>query len=350
MLQCFALQHYIASQGYDVQVLDYLGKEYKKCWYEKLRIWIGDCRRNPIKYLKIALNAIRYLRRKYLFSKFLRTRIHLTTQSYKTSESLKNNLLDFDIFIAGSDQIWNPRLGGFKPVYFLKFVPENRRKISYAASFGIGTLNEEELQELSYLIADFDSLSCRENSGTYILKNLKHNAITVIDPVFLITANYWHSISDKCILEKLPQKFVLTYFLSPLNQKRTIVASITNMKHVDLSTELDASCQSIIAIGPEQFLSLICNCNLLITDSFHGMAFALIFHKNFYVVPRHINDPNSQNARIENLLEQFELKDRWLADFKLPVKNENIDYEKVSRLMQISIEKSSKWLISQLYF
>lgn len=348
LLQCHALQHYIEMQGYAVEILDYLGKEYTRTNLQKLRIWLGDLRRNPVKQIRIANNIFRGWKRKKLFAKFLKERITLTSKSYGTSQSIKKKLSCYDIYIAGSDQIWNPQLGGFKPVYFLKFAPENCRKISYAASFGIDSFSENEAKQISAMVIDIDSISCREQSGVEFLRRLGHDATLVLDPTLLLTANYWRSIADKKMIDRFPKKYILSYFLSFSDEKKTMIEQrFCNHKVVDLSVEYDAPSQSIVAVGPEQFLSMIDNCELLVTDSFHGMVFALIFQKDFYVVPRN-NSLNSQNTRIENLLEKFGLLERWLPETKLPIEFDKIDYNKVLTIMNKYIDESSQWLKSNL--
>lgn len=351
MLQCYALQHYVESLGYVVEVLDYTGYDYSRTPISKLRIFLGDLRRSPLKYIKILLNIFRWNKRERLFKRFLSERIKLTVNKYPTFDEVRRTLPVYDIYIAGSDQIWNPRIGGFKPVYFLQFVDNRSLKISYAASFGIDTFDESEYKQIHCLTAGLTSISCREQSGVEFLRRAGINSTLVVDPTLLLPVSYWRSLSDKEFASKYTKKYILTYFLSRSERKTDMLEHSfkdNNLRRLDLCVDENAPSESLLAVGPEQFLSLIDNCELLITDSFHGMVFALIFHKNFYIVPRNSSNSNSQNTRIVNLLEKIELMDRWLPSMVLPGTNEDIDYTKIEPLLQQYISESSSWLRSHL--
>ena len=351
LLQCHALQRFVESVGCDVEVLDYRCQEYSRSRLRKLRIFIGDLRRNPLKHFKILRNTARRHKRESLFERFLRQRINLTESQYATFESIESNLPVYDIYIAGSDQIWNPRLGGFKPVYFLKFAPEDSLKMSYAASFGIDSFNAEESAAIKAMTKDLNSISCREQSGVDFLHGAGIDSTLVADPTLLLSADYWHGLCDNNLSKSLDEEYVLSYFLSKSDCKDNMIRHSfgnSDIKCLDLCVDADASSESVLDAGPEQFLSLIANCKLLITDSFHGIVFAIIFHKNFYIVPRKDKDPNSQNTRVINLLEKLGLMNRWIPSMMLPEVKRDIDFAKVEPLRQAYIQTSSDWLTANL--
>lgn len=349
MLQCHALQHFIESQGWRVEVLDYLGTEYKLSNLKSLRIWFGDFRRHPLKYIRIILNSVRNIRRTSLYRDFLKNYINLTAESYKTFDDINNCIPLYNIYIAGSDQVWNPRLGGFKPVYFLKFAPSNAKKISYAASFGIDTFSTKESEAINTMVSDFDSVSCREITGINFLTQSGIDSVLAIDPTMLLPVEYWRTLEDTSICGSR-RNYILTYFLSPDKNKSSMLhhSYCSRQSILNLSTEKDAVKADILAAGPRQFLGLIDNCDLLITDSFHGIVFSILFHKNFYVVPRNENDANSQNTRIINLLEHLGLQERWLPDFNLPDQLEDIDYPSIESKLYSLILSSKLWLQNAL--
>lgn len=351
LLQCHALQHYLESQGCDVDVLDYLGKEYSRSGISRFRILLGDLRRHPFKYLQILLNSRKRQKRKKLFKKFLKERVNLTQSKYATLIDIKRNIHEYDVYIAGSDQIWNPRLGGFKPTYFLKFAPKQRQKISYAASFGIDSFNEKEKEDIQSMVEDFTAISCREQSGIDFLNSAGIDSTLTVDPTFLLSADYWREISDRQTIKKTESGYVLTYFLSesaPKTEMGRHFIKDKNVNLINLSVNDNAPSDSILGVGPEQFLTLIDNCDLLITDSFHGIVFSIIFHKDFYIVPRSKNHSDSQNTRIINLLTALNLMDRWIPSLELPDHRKEIDYSIVDALLKNHISASTNWLKSQL--
>lgn len=352
LLQCYALQRYVEQCGYDVEVLDYLGKEYKISRYRKSRILLGDIRRNPLKRLAILKNYFRIVKRERLFKKFLKHRINLTPKQYPNFEGLRRNSPQKGIYIAGSDQIWNPRLGGFKPVYFLKFAPANATKISYAASFGIDKFNEEDARQLPEMLKGFQVVSCREQSGVELLKRVGVETSLVADPVFLLEESDWEHLEDENIEKKYCGNYILSYFLSYSKEKEQFVKSYfgADAKEINISVDDSASSKSILGIGPEQFISLIANSDFLITDSFHGIVFALIFQKSFYVMKRNLSKENSQDARILDLLRMLCLEDRWLEDGKLYSSPKKIDYNGtlLSKIAKFQND-SRQWLKETLH-
>lgn len=346
MLQCFGLQTIVSEHGYNVEVLDYLGNEYKRSSYQELRIKLGAFRRAPIKELRKLLYIYPLFKRERKFTTFLKSRINLTPLKYPTFQDIAANITSYDVYIAGSDQIWNPRLGGFKPAYFIEFVDSKKTKISYAASFGIDCFTEDDLARIASHLQGFKSISCRENSGVRFLEKNGIMSIQVLDPTFLLPAEFWRSIEKQPSNVIQRRDFVLSYFLSPSGQKYRMVSP--KLYSLNLATESCPGRNSIIAAGPEEFLWMIDKCKLLVTDSFHGVVFALIFQKDFYVVPRNENRENSQNTRIVDLLNGLSLSSRWLPDCMMPENPEPIDYVNVSELLSRKIDDSKAWLRRQL--
>lgn len=348
-LQCYALQYTLTKLGHHVEVVDYQRKEYQKKWIEKTRIILGDIRRYPLKNLRIILNYPFLMKRICLFNKFYKRNFQLSSQKYPTSDSLKKNPPIYDLYISGSDQIWNPTLNGFIEPYFLTFVPKGRIKAAYAPSIGIAKLNEKQQDTFKRLLHDFKFISCREKSGVQLLNNCGIiNVTQVIDPTLLVDKEYWLSLSQKSSINK--QQYGLTYFLSKTDYKEKLINPLFKTKRrLDLTMETDCNYKSILAAGPYEFLSLINNADFICTDSFHGVVFSILFEKEFYALPRHNEgNINSQNSRITDFLKDLGLSDRWIQHQENIIRTP-INYHEINTKLSYMKEKSFNYIKTMLH-
>ena len=348
-LQCYALQYVLTKLGHQVEIIDYQKKDYNKRWLEKVRIILGDIRRHPLKNLRIVLNYPFLIKRTYLFNKFYRENYLLSTKKYSNSDSLKKNPPIYDLYISGSDQIWNPTLNGFIEPYFLTFAPAGKLKAAYAPSIGVSKLNEEQKKTFKTILHDFKYISCRENSGVQLLNSCGISNVTqVVDPTLLLNKQFWITLSQKSSIHK--QQYGLTYFLSKTDHKEKLVMPVfETYKRLDLTMETDCKYTSILAAGPYEFLSLINNADFVCTDSFHGVVFSILFEKEFYALPRH-NDKNinSQNSRITDFLKDLGLTDRWIQHQENIIRTP-IDYSEINARLFNLKEKSFNYIRAMLH-
>lgn len=242
----------------------------------------------------------------------------VTIQELYDSEGYK----DYDVYISGSDQIWNPMLTGMDPVFFLDFVTNNKaKKISYASSTGGYCFSRAEAVSLTRFLKSFDHISVREqDSAMFLSRLLGRKVYCTLDPVFLLSKQEW---VEKLRLMENPEPFVLVYNMSA-NKKyfeiaeslaREIGCGLANIpnwhtigsikeykKYVDIF-HIDA--------GPTDFLNLLLNAQFVITDSFHGTAFSLLFEKPFLsIVPRR------SPGRIINILRKLDLTERVVTELE----------------------------------
>lgn len=347
-LQCYALQYVLESLGHEVEIIDYRRKEYQRGKIERLRIWLGNIRRYPVKNLRKVQNCIRTIKRNRLFQIFYFQYFHLSSESYATFDELKSHPPVYDLYIAGSDQIWNPSLNGFIKAYFLTFVPEGK-KTSYAPSIGITSLNEVQKRQFAILLSDYQHISCREKTGVQLLNECGiKNVVQVVDPTLLLPSSFWQSLAKKSSLSS-KDNYGLAYFLSCDEEKEHIVAPLYHMlKRFDLTMDNTCNSQSILAAGPCEFLSLIRNADFVCTDSFHGVVFSVIFQKEFYALPRHrLDSANSQNSRIIDFLNDLGLEERWITQpllSRIP-----IHYTDANIKLQNRIKHSFDYLNRMLY-
>ena len=340
-LQCFALQKMLQDLGHDTEIIDYRREEFKRTMFEKIRIAIGDFRKHPMSYISNILAWFLLCKRRSLFNKFAKENFKISQQYWKTSDDLKLNPPQYDLYMSGSDQIWNPSICGFIEPYFLTFAPKDSFKVSYAPSIGLSHLSTVEIDQLSTMLATYKYLSCRETTGCRLLADCGMKVEHVLDPTLLLDISIWNSMADKSKIHKT--NYNLCYFLTETPEKRMQAYELlSDAKIENLTVDFRYSKGAILAAGPYEFLSLIRNAKTIVTDSFHGMLFSILFGKDFYILPRHqATNHNHQNSRIIDMLNALELSNRWCPT---STNISPIDYIAVSNKINILKQHSIRYL------
>lgn len=312
-LQAYALQTYLIQQGYHVQIIDYkpnyLNRHYSMTWIP-----------NP-KYRNFVL-ALPYLaakfperfkarfgKRKKAFDVFRRDYLRLTSMRYFNAESLLQNCPDADAYIAGSDQIWNPLLpNGKDSAFFLQFVPPGKRRISYAASFAVSELSDEDSRRMKVWLEQFDVISVRERTGLALLDKMNLKGCQMCDPVFLLSAKQWQEL----LIHQNKEKYLLLYDFDSSDRNRNIAKIIAEQRKCKIYSVFSCDCADRVLsdIGPREFLSAIYGAEVVLSNSFHATAFSMIFQQEFYVVDRQ----EQINTRMHDLLLDVGLPDRLIKD------------------------------------
>lgn len=320
-LQAYALMHYLQTIGNEVSIIDYK-PDYSKArynfWYISPQYrW----RKNPLlrfcACLLLAPKRFYTYRRKKAFDTFKLKYLHLT-QRFSTLAELEQVQWDAQMFIAGSDQIWNTdHENGKDPANYLSFVPLGKKRMSYAASFGIDYIKPEFQDMIKRNLMHFQQITVREKRGVCILKQLGLSAVQVVDPVFLLSKKEWE---DLTLSPKIKEKYILVYDFGRNKMMQEFAVRYAKEHQLKIFSLNDfvshsyADC-NINNAGPREFLGLIKNTECFISNSFHGTAFSIIFEKQFFV----FNRKDAVNSRMESLMEMAGLKDRLImnqADFE----------------------------------
>jgi len=238
---------------------------------------------------------------------------YISETDYSISENyLPEELLnEFDYFVTGSDQVWNPFYIRGSSLFFLSFAAKEKR-ISYAASFGISSIPEEHLENYTEWISEMEHISVREEDGAEIVKQLTNREVpVVVDPTLLLTKEDWLVIT-KSAKNKPKKDILLTYFLGEIpkevQSKIKKYKKKYNLKNVNLA---DPKQRKHYVTDPAEFLDYIYSAKLFFTDSFHGAVFSILFETPFVVTNRKSKTP-SMNSRIETLLSTFKLESRHI--------------------------------------
>ena len=264
-----------------------------------------------------------------------------------SSNDIPANLSNqYDFFIAGSDQIWNPFFNLGSSIYFLAFAPEIKR-ITYAASFGFSQLPEEHRKTYKEWLHGILNLSVREDDAAVIIKDLTgKEALVHVDPTLLLKREDWIKIVKKAP-EKPAEGYIFTYFLTKISreQKRKI-EQISRSKKLKIINIGDFSWKNNYRTGPGEFIDYINDSIVVFTDSFHGAVFSIIFNKPFVIYER--DEKYSMYSRMNTLLEKFNFKSRKSENIKTDEDVFNIDYSHVPAILQKERNRAFDYLKKSL--
>lgn len=287
ILQAYALSTFLQRQGHIVNVLN---RQHDMPFIKRV-----------MKTCLIALHHPRYYQKRYEhLQNFVRRYIPYTKPLY-TSAQMKRFVLKnkSNVVIVGSDQVWRADFSmGYGFDYFLDFVPDNIKKISYAASFGLNEWKYTNKQTLKIkkLINNYTAVSVREDEGIILcMDNLGIKAEHVLDPTMLLEAKDYESIITPRIVK---EDYVFVYWLGNKEdkQKSIIEANVFDKKIVDISLRGDEPLMSI-----EDWLSYIKYADKIITDSFHGCVFSILFKKQFTICA----NKSGGNGRLHSLFKML---------------------------------------------
>lgn len=339
-LQCAALSKILSKHGIEVVVIDYLPEyvENKKSIYRYLK----ETKKNRNK-LKAVAKGIAYLRfakdvqkRNAAFNTFVKEHMNMT-KTYSSPKELDENPPKAAVYICGSDQVWNRSITGnqFDDAFFLRFVKKGR-KIAYAVSLG-ETKPSEYRDELIKLTDGYRFISVREEDMAKELGEcISTDVSTVVDPTLLLEEAEYRSFEKP--VEVTTDKYLLLYNVQNSDISTglaEIISKKKRLKIIDISPnpfrKIKGSTKRI-SEGPGEFLTLIRNAEFIVTNSFHGTVFSLIYRKQFFTVPH-----RKRSGRIISLLEMAGLENRLIDSLYYDEHNTKIDYDEVwSRIHKAS--------------
>lgn len=311
VLQAFAMQHILEKFGYDSDIIDFI-LESDMQQYKVFRV--GTYKRRPAAFLIDVMYYRRNKQRKINFELFSTNFLKISSKRYYAG---KSNLLevnkDYDIFICGSDQIWNLNcLGRMVPEFFLSFADDLKKKIAFAPSMP-KEVSEKYFEELRSYIGRLDYVSVREKSTVAYLKNIvkvENNVICAMDPTLLLDKEEY---IEKFSLKRNEEQYICIYVLDYGNFNRLLIKKAQELARIK-KLKIKYICvrwikelkdaQYCLGIGPIEFLETIYNATYVITDSFHAVVFSIHFQIPFCIYPR-----SGSESRVRDLLDILDLKD-----------------------------------------
>lgn len=348
-LQSFALYKFLEQHGYSTEIIDLhrpyyddyvVSKKYKPYSHN-----VKSIKRKLFEWLKKILKSERDIpqikdKETNIISesKFhdFNSQIRLS-KPFRGIDELYRNPPEYDVYITGSDQVWNPTQNYCLEPYFLTFVKnEKALKISYASSIGIDRLLHKEKKDFKRWLNSYDSISVREKTAQSVLSEFVNKNIEVVaDPTFLLELDYWKNIAQQANLTE--KKYILLFSLS-INKEMIDYAMTLSKEsgkelivlHQKLTKEYAKGKFHVVNnAGPIEFLGYIANADFVLTDSFHCTVFSLILGvDNFYT---YISPFNNRGSRIVDLLAKFEMNNHIL-DGELNKSYQELDSSKVNIL------------------
>ena len=353
-LQNYALQQIVGRFGFEPETILYradipLYGTDRTGVAQKLRQWrsAGDAAYDVRRILRKRLNSRSYAHLEQARCDCFRafTAAHLTTSDREYGALDDLSVLDsrYDVFVAGSDQIWNPYYEGTNPFYFLSFARKSKR-IAYASSFGVSDIPAEQRPYYSALLNGLRAISVREDRGRELIEELTGRSAEVLpDPTMLLTREEWLAISKEA--DGRPEGgYLLSFFLGkdvlPVRRAVTDRAKALGLPVVSLN---DPGDPRRYTAGPAEFLDLIGNASAVCTDSFHGCVFSLIFNRPLIVFDRLGPDARrAMNSRIETLAKDFGVRNASQAGGVGDLLA--LDFGHVNRVMQRKRDAAFRYL------
>lgn len=292
VLQAYALQQAVLDMDYDVKVIDYkYPNEYhyahgrKRLLKDNLKTRFGRLRREWFMRLGLMKKD-----KMFMLNQFIERNVNVT-RKYISHTDIHNDPPHFDIYLAGSDQIWNPNTMLGDMTYMFDFAGNESKKIAYASSFSCLNIPEKYKTEYIRHLSSFMAISVREDNGAKTARYLLDKDVPVVlDPTMLLNKEQWHEIAQQSAPLQLPEKYILCYMLAYTYSPEESMAKLLEAAQAKYPypvislTKLPASYHGKIysvdcPIGIAEFLQLIERSSIVISSSFHGSAFALNFGK-----------------------------------------------------------------------
>ncbi len=347
VLQCYALCRTLEKLGVDAQTIDYYPECFRKLYGFS---YLGEPRYIPYRPIKNWLNItpvwFKLKKRNDGFDRFIKTHIPITPKQYSSFEMLNDEVFDYDLYISGSDQVWSYKCADFDPTFFLQFnSAKNAKKASYAASFGFSVLADRVKSDYKERLINWNAYSVREESGKGILKDLLNiDATRSCDPTLLLDKAEWDKIRKD---SKVKNDYILIYSVNAcaeLYEYAKILSKEKNLKviyvpcvaHHDFlmgNVVKKFGFETIGAASPDEWLDLFSKASYVLTDSFHGTVFSIIYRKKFMTI---VDFSWGKNHRAMELIDSLNIKGRALKDDFMDLIDEPINWEDVdSRMLEL---------------
>lgn len=346
-MQAYGTQRALEKLGHDVEIIDYQYPNPFHATHKSLKgkflHWANYTLKNllpgrPGKSWVKAYNDC--------FNKHYKLSKH-----YASQEEIMQNPPEYDVYVAGSDQLWRPKFTNGDPVFFADFAPKGKKRISYASSFGCLSIPEQHKANFGRMLREFSHIAVREKSGINLVKDLSGKEATLVaDPTLLLNADEWRAIMQQ---PRIKKPYVICYgnkavdYINDVAKKlvgdRDLMIVRTNGNFTDY---FNKDIHHILDVGPLEWLGLLANADFVLAGSFHGTAFSIQFHRPFMSV---LIGDNDHDLRQLNLLEELGLENHALyigdPDIDKIQKNiNNTDWDKTDSRIKSLRESSLEYL------
>jgi hypothetical protein len=355
VLQAYALQETVKQLNAGcVEIINY--KE--PYLIDKFKLIVIN-KSSSIKFIISFIDNMLFIPYRYLakirYKSFRNKYMNLSSVKYFNSKDING----YDAYIVGSDQVWNNELVKDDATFLLDFCAKSKKKIAYAASLGNSNVIGKQLDWLKKYINNIDYISVREDSAKKIISSLtKKEVVHVLDPTLVADRKVWDNLIK---VAKFKTPYLLLYRIYANDELYDVANRIArqfhlkviyihywcnNVKVLDYSIKpYKYGFKNVRSAGPKDFITLLKNANFIVTNSFHGTAFSIIFNKNFIAVP-----DKERGNRLTSLLNMFKLSERIITSHKQVLENFNfeVDYKTANEILNREKEKSFEFLKNAL--
>ena len=353
ILQAYALQQTVERLGYSCEIIKHHVTENKKTQI-KYRVKHNGVLNTTKYYLSHGISKFLVQKDKErnkrctTLDEFVNETLKLSEKGYDNSDYKQCS--GYDIYISGSDQVWNPEHTFLSEFYWLDFADSTSKRIAYAPSIGNPRLFNEDKAIIKKYLKKFTAISVREALGTNLLNSILgvDKVVTMADPTILVTVDEWESILPK---KTIKSPYLFAYILRDTNEQRAFIKETSRSMGLKLvvypSLEQKSGTEgwgdvNIYDDNPFDFLNRIREADVVITDSFHCSVFSLLFHKCFYVMKK-TGHESSQFLRLEHLLSSCGVMNR-VIDMHSTITKDMYDCEKVDLAIALERDKGLRYL------
>ena len=339
MLQSCALQRTLEKYYEKCEIVDYRNEQMEESYQVK--------NTSEVHGLKEKIKNILYMKKNKEFE-IIRKEFNEKIQKISKEVYNKNNIIDandkYDLFVTGSDQVWNTKLNYNDKNYFLSFVTDNKKRNSYAASFGTIELKEDKV-EIKNELEKFNHISVREEEGKRIVKDLiNHECEVTLDPTLLLKKEEWENLINRDRIIK--EKYIFIYIVAYTPTLLEFAKKLAKEKKCKLicfhnSYQRYNGMKNLTKVSPQDFLNYIKYAECVVTSSFHGLCFSINLQKEFYYELDESKQNN--NSRLITLAKTLNLESRRIVNGECKDKN-NINYKEVTTKLEKQREKSINFI------
>ncbi|MEH1098444.1 polysaccharide pyruvyl transferase family protein [Micromonospora sp. CPCC 205561] len=350
-LQAYALCRVLQDLGHDVELVDYHRPTHSGWQMAKRRLadHSGSSITRAWHLVDRSIEAMIAGRR---FRAFLQATTPLSRRRYRSVHELTAKPPLADVYLTGSDQVWNSVYNeGVEHAFYLAFAPPSARRVSYAASFGLDELPSDEHEATCALLKRYDAVAVREQAGLRILRKLGLGGTRVLDPTLLLSQEQWTTVASS---HTATDDYVLVYSVEQdrMTAAADIARTVADARNAPVyQVTFGGYRRHIVGVdrtfhftSPAEFLALFANAGFVVTSSFHGTAFSLIFSKQFYSIA-----PPQYGGRTGDLLSIVGLAPRLVTpDTVVDPAAPAIKYDRVHSLLDQERARSRNYLTTVL--
>ena len=351
VVQAYALSKWLSMRGYAPEIINLRTDVQKKAYRVFTVKGHGIKRAVHFVYAVVTYSALK--KRSERFEKFIHQMLPVSQKEFSNGAELVGQT-DYDIYLAGSDQVWNPACLDFESAYYLDFVSNGAKRISYAPSLGKSRFEEHHMEQIRRLISNIDVISCREEAGANILRQFTEKPVEVVcDPTVLLGRRAWE---DFAVATEVKKPYILTYFLENNHGSKSVLERLQSKTGYDVVVlnedihDFFKPYHKIYDASPQQFVGLFQNASFVLTNSFHGTAFSTIFNRPFYTVVGKDTEENNNDSRKIDYLKKLGLENRIIFDDRIPESKElfAIDFSEANQRMLEMQEGSANYIMHAL--